>query len=208
MNDEREFTFVAPKVAHVKAALLAAARGEEVATSEAESPYHWQFFGDPLLHMPTRDVTPEDMPHVVGVLLPAMRMLHGGAWTRGVGLSANQAGSNLRVAIAQLEGKPGRELSTLINLQILERSADMRTDPQEGCLSLPYFRTTMRRHVWVVATWRDELWQPQQRKLNGIPAQVIQHECEHLAGKTILDGKPRQQRRQAERELARYRGLR
>jgi len=172
--------------------------------------YSWRYLGDPILHTPTRLVEQADMAHVVSVLEPALCRHMRSAWVDSVGVSANQIGSELRVCLAMLSTDPEkpnsakREPQLLINPRITERSAEVVNRAQEGCLSIPNFRTSMRRHTWIVVAYTDALGHPRQRKLRGFDAQIVQHEIDHLNGKTILDDVPRQQRRAAERAVHAY----
>jgi peptide deformylase len=163
----------------------------------------FQFLGSPLLSQPTRDVTLEELTYVRDELVPQMRALHDSAWTKGLGLAANQAGSNLRVAIVGLDN--GKRWVTFINPVITKRSPYVVTKQKEGCLSVPNFRADVKRHVWVNVAWRDEKWIEHQQRFLGLDAQILQHEVDHLNGKScIMDGLLKPDRKKAESEVRKF----
>lgn len=119
----------------------------------------------------------------------------------GIGLAANQVGSLAAVCIVAKDGKNTGEYHTLINPRLTHRSETM-TWRLEGCLSIPGFTTSVKRHDEVTVEFRDTEWNEQTLTVSGLTAQAVQHELDHLSGKTILDGLSRQQRRNAERQVA------
>jgi peptide deformylase len=180
--------------------------------SDIQATFYMRYLGDVELTQPTKrlvDVT--DIPYG---LIDAMRHANGHAWAEGLGLSANQVGASLRLAIAMFTdpaGQPTRKNPTprrevlLINPRIIDASPET-TIMVEGCLSVPNFRANLKRHTWVVLEYRDEGFQRQQLRVEGMDAQIVQHEIDHLDGKLITDGLSRQQRRQAERQTAKVTG--
>lgn len=57
-------------------------------------------------------------------------------------------------------------------------------ETEEGCLSLTGVRPTKRYEIIRVA-YRDSKWQEQTITLTGFPAQICQHELDHLEGRII-----------------------
>lgn len=161
----------------------------------SSGPYQLRSYGDPILSTPARDV--ESPLRVPSGLISRMKEVI--AEHRAVGLAAQQVGSDARVAI--IDG-----LVTL-NLRITDRSEEMVDSISEGCLSVMrdgvYFRTNVRRHEWVTVEYMDLEGEIHRRSLNEFSAKIAQHEHDHLEGRCILDGLPRQQRRQAERVVGR-----
>lgn len=105
---------------------------------------------------------------------------------KGWGLSAPQVGASVRVCIARLDGKLTGPLTTLINPVITARSFDMKL-VVEGCLSIPSWETKVLRHKSVTVSYLDDRFEPQKVQLAGYPAQVLQHEVEHLDGTLLTD---------------------
>lgn len=159
----------------------------------AAAGYTLRLLGDRVLGGATENVGPSTMQRgLVWAMQRIMRDL------RGIGISANQVGSNLRVCIVTLDGFE----RLLINPRITRRSDRMMRCAYEGCLSVPRFRTNTLRHFEVTVAYRDETWLLKEMTVHGRDAQVVQHELDHLDGRTIVDGLSRQQRRQAERLVA------
>jgi len=57
-------------------------------------------------------------------------------------------------------------------------------ETEEGCLSLTGVRTTIRYET-ITVSYRDSKWQEQTITLTGFPAQICQHELDHLEGRII-----------------------
>lgn len=123
---------------------------------------------------------------------------------KGWGLSAPQVGASVRVAIARLDGRLDGPLVTLINPIIRTRSFAMRL-MVEGCLSIPSFETKVLRHQSVTFSYLDDRFEPQTASVFGYPAQVIQHEVEHLDGRMLTDRVSAKHRAIAETSVAKAR---
>lgn len=102
----------------------------------------------------------------------------------GAGLAAPQVHVSQRVVVLTLEPEVGPEV--LINPQI-RPLAKRTTRTLEGCLSVEGLRGVVERpdHVEVHALDRDG--QPVHLELEGFPAVVVQHECDHLDGVLYVD---------------------
>lgn len=125
-----------------------------------------------------------------------MYLRHVAVRENAMGVSANQIGGTQRVFVARI----GHKLTTFVNPKLINERGPFTLFVNEGCLSIPNFRTSTRRHAFVTVEWQEEnLGAWQRRTLSDDDAQVVQHELDHLDGKLIVDNLPRQQRRQAER---------
>lgn len=94
---------------------------------------------------------------------------------RGVGLAANQIGSNLRVFVLNLDS-----MRVYINPEILEQTGEFTFDG-EGCLSFPGEIYCTRRFDRIKIrsdSGPDEI-------LTGVAAVAFQHELDHLNGITM-----------------------
>lgn len=183
------------------AATISAARAFAAAASARQKPvpaYRLALLGDPVLRQVCRAVQAEDLDFVQGALIPALRS----ACTRynGLGISAPQLGIALRVSLVRLNGGE----VVLINPRIVERSPETVTDV-EGCLSIPGFYTSVARHALVTLEDYSVGLTLRTATVVGRDARIVQHVLDILDGKLILDGCPRQQRRQAERLVAKAR---
>lgn len=111
----------------------------------------------------------------------------------GVGLAAPQVGDGRRMVVIDPgyedeEGNThkGRDLLALVNPEIVERGADTIVW-EESCLSVPemYIDVTRARRVRV--RFQDATGAFQERWFEEFPAVVVQHELDHLYGRTLYD---------------------
>ena len=94
---------------------------------------------------------------------------------RCVGMAANMIGINKRIIIVNL----GFRNLVMYNPVIKKKSGSY--EAEEGCLSLEGVRKTIR-YQNVEVEYLDENWKKQRMKLSGWPAQICQHEIDHLNG--------------------------
>ncbi|MFQ6027816.1 MAG: peptide deformylase [Dehalococcoidia bacterium] len=102
---------------------------------------------------------------------------------QGVGLAANQVGSLQKVAVIQLP--EWEEALILINPEIIRREGEREVE--EGCLSIPGYRGTVRRSERVRARAMDLSGKLVRIKADGLLAQALEHETDHLNGKLYID---------------------
>ena len=95
-----------------------------------------------------------------------------------VGLAANLIGVQKRVIIFHLGLVP----MVMFNPVLLSYIGPYETE--EGCLSLTGVRSTTRYET-ITLSYRDSKWQEQIITLTGFPAQICQHELDHLEGRII-----------------------
>jgi peptide deformylase len=104
----------------------------------------------------------------------------------GVGLAATQVGVAQRIAVMDCSREEGvREPLVLINPEIVEQ-ADPE-DVEEGCLSVPGVAETLKRYARIKARAQDPDGKPFEVEAEGLLAQCIQHEIDHLDGKLYID---------------------
>ncbi len=125
----------------------------------------------------------------------------------GVGLAATQVGVPLRVAT--MDCSEGRNAPmVMINPRIV--AADSPELLDEGCLSVPGVGDRVRRHTRVTAVALDRDGKEQTIEAEGLLAQCIQHEIDHLDGKLYIDHLSSLKRerllRRLQKELARQSG--
>ena len=97
---------------------------------------------------------------------------------RCVGMAANMIGIKKRIIIVNL----GFRNLVMYNPVIKKKSGSY--EAEEGCLSLEGVRKTIR-YQNVEVEYLDENWKKQRIKLSGWPAQICQHEIDHLNGIVI-----------------------
>jgi peptide deformylase len=104
----------------------------------------------------------------------------------GVGLAATQVGVALRVAVMDCSREEGvREPLVMINPEIIEAGDPEEVD--EGCLSVPGVSDTLKRNRRVKARALDRKGKAYEVEAEGLLAQCIQHEIDHLDGKLYID---------------------
>lgn len=92
-----------------------------------------------------------------------------------VGLAANMIGVNKRIIVVSL----GFVDLLMFNPVLLDKFAPYQT--QEGCLSLTGERPC-RRYQTVTVSYQDQNWMTKTLTLKDFPAQICQHELDHLEG--------------------------
>ncbi len=108
----------------------------------------------------------------------------------GVGLAANQVGSLERIAVVQTEAM--EQPLVLINPEITAKEGSRQVT--EGCLSIPGQTETIERAVKVKVKAQGLDGKPLVIKAEGLLAQAIEHETDHLNGILYTDHliKPRE----------------
>ena len=99
-----------------------------------------------------------------------------------VGLAAPQVGVSLRVIVI---GIPEEEEIALINPQIVRRRGERMVN--EGCLSVPGYVGEIERAESVTAKGRDRNGKEIRIKADGLLAQALEHEIDHLNGILYVD---------------------
>ncbi len=99
-----------------------------------------------------------------------------------VGLAAPQIGVSLRVVVI---GLPDEEDMIMINPEIVKKKGERQVS--EGCLSLPGYIGELNRAETVTAKWRDLNGKEVRIKAEGLLAQAIEHEIDHLNGHIYID---------------------
>jgi peptide deformylase len=98
------------------------------------------------------------------------------------GLAAPQVGVLLRVAVIEV---PEQELITIINPEIIKKEGERIV--QEGCLSIPGYFGEIKRAVTVKVKARDRYGKQFRLKAQGLLAQALEQEIEHLDGILYID---------------------
>ena len=98
------------------------------------------------------------------------------------GLAAPQVGVLLRVVVIEV---PEQELITLINPAIVKKEGERIV--QEGCLSIPGYLGEIKRAVTVKVKAKDRYGKEFRLKAEGLLAQALEQEIEHLDGLLYID---------------------
>ena len=102
----------------------------------------------------------------------------------GVGLAANQIGVLRRIIVVQLPEEE-EEARIYINPEILGREGEREVE--EGCLSVPGYRGTITRSLWVRFGALDHGSKVVELTAEDMLSQVLEHEIDHLNGILYLD---------------------
>ena len=92
-----------------------------------------------------------------------------------VGMAANMIGVRKNIIVINMETMN----IVMLNPVILQRSGVYETE--EGCLSLSDTRS-ITRYQNIEVEYQDMQFRKHRQKYSGWTAQIIQHECDHLAG--------------------------
>jgi peptide deformylase len=105
----------------------------------------------------------------------------------GVGLAAIQVGLDKSLLVYDITPKEnGRELHVLINPKIITQEGQIVSE-EEGCLSIPDFRSDVQRSANILVEGFDREGKPQRFEAEGFQAVVLQHEIDHLNGILFID---------------------
>ena len=102
--------------------------------------------------------------------------------TSGAGLAAPQIGKPLRVIVIEL---PEEEPFALINPEVVRRSVEREVI--EGCLSVPGYQGQIKRSLSVTVKGQDRQGKRVRIKAEGLLAQALEHEIDHLNGTLYID---------------------
>jgi peptide deformylase len=148
--------------------------------------------GDPVLREPARELSPEEIAspeiqELIDDLIETKRATHG------AGIAANQVGEPVRVAIVEVEEdnprypyKPPEPLTVMVNPS-LEPIGTEAIEINEGCLSVPDLRGSLRRDLAVRVRYLDREGTEHEEVKRGLTAGSFQHEVDHLDGILFVD---------------------
>ena len=138
-----------------------------------------RLFGDPVLRSRADEITRFDssLAALVTDLLDTV------AEPGRAGVAAPQIGVSLRAFSYNVDGV----LGYVLNPQLVEVRGE-REPVDEGCLSVPGFGFARLRHPWARVVGVDLEQHPVELSGEGLMAQALQHECDHLDGRIYLEG--------------------
>lgn len=105
----------------------------------------------------------------------------------GIGLAANQVGNSRSFIVYDIQQQDGeRKIQVLINPRIIEMEGQIISE-SEGCLSVPDYRSDVKRAERVFVEGFDREGNPKRIEAEGLLAILFQHEIDHLEGKLFID---------------------
>jgi len=120
---------------------------------------------------------------------------------RGVGLAAPQIGISLRLSVIDVIGDKQNQI-VIINPEIVNTTGEKEFD--EGCLSVPGAYDKVIRAEKVTVKALDRNGKPFEIKADGLLAECLQHEIDHLNGKLFVDLLSPLKRAMARRKLDKF----
>ena len=150
-----------------------------------------RIFGDPVLKTVSDPVRPgDDVSGLVADLVDTVQ-LPGRA-----GVAAPQIGVNQRAFSYNVDGDIGYVINPVL--------ASVDGEPElldEGCLSVPGLYFKRLRYPHAVVTGEDLDGNPIELVGEGLMAQALQHEMDHLDGHLYIDGLDKETKREAMRQI-------
>jgi peptide deformylase len=142
--------------------------------------------GDPRLLRVAQPVRDFDTPQLHALIADMQETMRA---ANGAGLAAPQIGEDLQLVIFGTDAPnprypdaPPVPRTVLVNPQITPLG-DEEEEDWEGCLSVPGLRGVVPRWRRIRYSGFDEKGRRIEREAEGFHARVVQHECDHLAGK-------------------------
>ncbi len=145
-------------------------------------------YGNPILKKEAAEV-PKDYEGLKELIDNMYETMY---YARGVGLAAPQIDLSLKLFIVDtspfidedFEEKPLK--AVFINAEIIEFLGEEKSF-NEGCLSVPDINENVVRKSIVRVRYQDENFVEHIKTFDGMAARVIQHEYDHILGKTFVD---------------------
>lgn len=151
-----------------------------------------RLFGDPVLRAVSAPIETIDD----GIRSLVRDLLDTVALPGRAGVAAPQIGVNLRAFSYNIDGDIGYVLNPVL--------VETRGEPQpvgEGCLSVPGLWHDAQRYPWARVEGIDLDGDPVVLEGEGLLAQALQHETDHLDGMLYLSRLPADTRREAMRQV-------
>lgn len=120
---------------------------------------------------------------------------------KGCGLAAPQIGISKRIAV--IDSTPDKtERLVLINPEVVEKKELVTME--EGCLSVPGSWDKIKRYRRCTLNAQDENGKPYELEAEGLLAEAIQHETDHLNGILYIDHLSNLKRVRAKKKLDKF----
>jgi peptide deformylase len=133
---------------------------------------------DPVLRKKAKKVTRIDRSilQLIDNMIDTMKAVSG------VGLAAPQVGVSLKIAVIQI---PEQDVIVLINPEVI-KCGGVR-ELTEACLSVPGYYGEIKRSIWIKVKAQDVHGKEFRLRGEGLLAQALEHEIDHLNGKLYID---------------------
>lgn len=104
----------------------------------------------------------------------------------GVGLAAPQVGVTKRLIVIDVSPEDVKDPLVLVNPEIVALDGDP-VEEEEGCLSCPGISVPIERQPWAHVRYFDLDGESWEIAGDGLLARCLQHEIDHLDGKTLFE---------------------
>lgn len=122
---------------------------------------------------------------------------------KGIGLAAPQVAESIRLITVDLSGPDKREdLKVFVNPVLSNLEGEV--DSEEGCLSVPGYRSTVTRAERLHLSALDLDGNPVEMAADDLMAICLQHEVDHLNGVLFIDKISKLKRTLYERKLKKW----
>ena len=143
-----------------------------------------RLFGDEIL----KKKLPECNPHDPAIQDFIPDLIHTMYERDGVGLAANQVGSELRMfVIDPFWAQEGKTKNPIVMINPVIESSEGEVVGEEGCISLPGIYADVHRSARISYSYTDEQGNRISGTAEDFKAVVIQHEFDHLEGIVFTD---------------------
>jgi peptide deformylase len=105
----------------------------------------------------------------------------------GIGLAANQVDLPYRLIVMNAKGDPEAKEAEFVFLNPTITDRKGLEEKEEGCLSLPEIFAPVKRSQQITLSAYNLRGEEVNLILQGMPARVAQHECDHLDGRLFID---------------------
>jgi peptide deformylase len=139
-------------------------------------------FGNPVLEAEAADVIEFDTPELNQFLDDMFESMYA---AKGVGLAAPQIGVGKKIAVIDTSNAedPAAKL-VIINPKIIH--VEGKQVGEEGCLSIPGFRESVRRGKRVTVRAQNAKGEPFEHTGEDLLARALLHETDHLYGRLYI----------------------
>ncbi|KAJ1424255.1 dubious peptide deformylase [Ochromonadaceae sp. CCMP2298] len=120
----------------------------------------------------------------------------------GIGLAAPQVGVNMNLMVFNEKDDKEHEM-ILCNPEVVGASGIMALG-EEGCLSFPQIYGQVQRNTWVEVSYQTLAGERVNRRFEGKPAIIFQHEFDHLDKVLFIDRLEEEDKKLNQKRLEKY----
>ena len=151
-------------------------------------------YPNPSLKKKSRDCDLSDKKALKKIIIELGKEMYA---CNGIGMAGIQLGYELRVFVIDVEQIKGKKnLIVFINPKITNLEGEAEENP-EGCLSCPGISVPILRKPIATVEFYDANCKKKEITSDGLFSRAIQHEYDHLEGKTLFDSASVSARNQA-----------